>query len=113
MFRGSKRCNSAGADTPRWGAPGTARPTPGGLAERSKGLPQVVVRDVAPENDTSHAGEVIVQACPEARINDLVAKIVRHVEVAYRIQVAGRAGGVEAVDIEVEALSAEEVAEDL
>src|SRR6266496_1337287 len=107
-------CNSAVADTPPLGTrPDRRAPTRGGLAERSKGVPQVVLCDVAPENDTSHAGEVIVQACPEARIDDLVAKIVRHVEVAYRIQVADRAGGVEAVDIEVEALSAEEVAEDI
>ena len=54
-----------------------------------------------------------MQACPEPCIENLVAKIVRHFEVPYRIQIRGRTGGVEAVEIEIEALCAEKAAEDL
>jgi len=42
-------------------------------------MSKVVLGDVPSENDTGDAGEVVVQACPEPRIYDLVAKIVGHV----------------------------------
>lgn len=75
-------------------------------------MPEVVLRDVTAEDDAGDTGEVVVQSRPEARIDNLVAKIVRHVEVPNGIQVPGRPAGVEAVDVKIEALSAEEVGED-
>src|SRR5215510_5949889 len=55
-----------------------------------------------------------MQACPESCIDDLVAKIVRLLEVPYGIQVPSRSVGVKAVDIEVQPLGTEEAAaEDL
>ena len=75
-------------------------------------MPEVVLRNVAAEHDAGDAGEVVMQSRPEARIDNLVEKIVRHVEVPNGVQVPGRAGGVKAVDVKIEALSAEEVGED-
>src|SRR5689334_9294138 len=54
-----------------------------------------------------------MQTCPEPCVDNLVTKIVRHFEVAYGVQVAGRPGCVEAVDVEIEVLRAEEAAEHL
>src|SRR5215467_651116 len=56
---------------------------------------------------------MVVQTCPEPCVDNLVAKVVRHFEVAYGVHVANRSGGVETMDVEVEALCAKEAAEDL
>src|SRR6266436_5530272 len=75
-------------------------------------MPEVVLRNVAAERYARDAGEVVMQARPEARIDNLVAEVIRHVEVVHSVQVPGRASGVEAVDVKIETLGGEEVGED-
>src|SRR6266545_8033476 len=81
--------------------------------DRLEGVPEVEVRDLAAEDDAGHAGEVVVQARPEAGVDDLVAEVVRRVEVPYRVQVPRRPGRIEPVDIEVDLVRTEEGAENL
>ena len=72
----------------------SAFPKAGGLVgQRSKSMPQLVFRDAASKGDTGDAGEVVVQACPKARINDLVTEVSQRVELTNGVQVASRAGG--------------------
>jgi hypothetical protein len=51
----------------------------------SKGVPEVVLRDLASKDHPRDAGEVVMQACPESCIDNLVTKIVRHLEMPYGI----------------------------
>src|SRR6266446_870845 len=83
------------------------------LVERSKGLPEVVLRDVTSEHHPSNAREMVVHTCPEPRIDNLVAKIVCHLKLAYGTQVASGASGVKAMNVKVDALRAKKSAEDL
>jgi hypothetical protein len=80
--------------------------------ERSKGLPEVVLRDVTSEHHPSNAREMVVQTCPEPRIDNLVAKIVCHLKLAYGTQVASGASGIKAMNVKVDALRAKKGAED-
>jgi hypothetical protein len=41
--------------------------------ERSKGLPQIVLRDVTSEYDSGNTREMVVQTCPEPRVDNLPA----------------------------------------
>ena len=50
---------------------------------------------------------------PDSSVDNLLAEVVRHVEVPYRVQVPRRPGRVEAVDIEVDLVRAEEGGEHL
>src|SRR6266542_5323555 len=68
----------------------------------SEGVPEVVFRDLPAEDNAGDAREVVVQARPESGVDDLVAEVVWRVEVPYRVQVPGRPGGVEAVNVEVD-----------
>src|SRR6266511_5005740 len=83
------------------------------LVEGSEGVRQVEGRELAAEDNAGDAGEVVVQPRPESGVDDLVAEVVGHVEVPHGIQVPGRPGGVEAVDIEADLVRAEEGAEHL
>ena len=83
------------------------------LVERSKGLPEVVLRDVTSEHHPSNAREMVVQTCPEPRIDNLVAKIVWHLKLPYGTQVASGASGIKAMNVKVDALRAKKGAEDL
>ena len=64
---------------------------------------EVEVRDLATENNAGDTGEVIVQPRPDTGVHDFLPQIVRHVEVAYRVEIPIRPGRVESVDIEVDA----------
>src|SRR5690242_2161568 len=79
------------------------------LIERSKRLPQVVLRDVPSEHYAGNAREVVVQTCPEPRVDNLVAKIVCHLKMDDGIA----ASGAEAMNVNVDPLRAEKRAEDL
>jgi hypothetical protein len=50
---------------------------------------------------------------PEPRVDDLAPKFVRGVVVTYGIEVASRAGSVKTVDVEVDIVDPEELAEHL
>jgi hypothetical protein len=50
---------------------------------------------------------------PEPRVDDLAPKFVRGVVVTYGIEVASRAGSVETVDVQVDIVDTEELAEHL
>jgi hypothetical protein len=50
-------------------------------------------------------------ARPESGVDDFVAEVVRHVEVPHRVEVPGRPGRVEAVNVKVDLVRAEEGAE--
>ena len=71
------------------------------LVLRLEGVPEVVFRDLAAKNNPREAREVIMQACPKSCIDNLVAKIIRHLEMPYGIQVPSRSIGVKAMNIEV------------
>ena len=79
--------------------------------DRLEGVHEVKVRDVAAEDDAGDAREVVVQSGQDSRLDDLVAKVIRHVEVPHRIHVSGRSSGVEPVNIEIDLVGAEEGAE--
>lgn len=74
-------------------------------------VPEVEFRDLAAEDNAGDAREAVVQPCPESGADDLVAEIVWHVEATRRVQVPGRPGGVEPVDIQADLVRAEEGAE--
>ena len=78
------------------------------LLDRSEGVPEVELRDLVAEDDAGDAGEAVVQARPEAGVNDLVAEVVRPVEVPYRVQVPRRPGRIEPVDIEIDLVRTKE-----
>src|SRR5581483_11352719 len=82
------------------------------LLVRLEGVLEVVVGDVRAERDAGETGEAIVEAGPDARVDDLGAKVVGGGEVLDGVEVAGRPIGVEAVDVEVEHV-AEDGAEDV
>ena len=52
-----------------------------------------------------------MQPSPESGVDDLVAELVRRVEVPDRVQVPGRPGGVEAVNVQVDLVRAQEGAD--
>ena len=83
------------------------------LLDRLKRVSEVVLRDVAAKDDAGDAREAVVQARPDPRVDDLRAKVVRRFEVAHGIEVSGRPRGIEAVDVEVDVVGAEEGAEHL
>jgi hypothetical protein len=56
---------------------------------------------------------MVVQPSPDAGVDDFAAEVIRRVEVPHRIQVAGRPGRVEAVDVDIDRVRAEEGAVDL
>src|SRR2546430_8298140 len=76
-------------------------------------MPEVEVRDLAADDDAGDTGEVVVQPCPESGVNDILAEVVRHVEVPHGVEVPRRPGGIEAVEIEIDLVRAEEGAEHL
>ena len=76
-------------------------------------MPEVVLRDMATKDHPGDTGKVVVQARPEPCIDDLVAKVIRHFEIVYGIQVASWSGCIETMDLQVEALRAEKAAEHL
>ena len=54
-----------------------------------------------------------MQPCPESGVDNFLAEVISHIEVPYRVQVPGRSGGVEPVNIEVDFICSEEGAEHL
>src|SRR5262245_20038517 len=85
-------------------------PTRGSLGlER---VPEIDVRDPSPELDASLAGEPVVQSRPEAGVHDFIAQLLHGFEMPDRVEIAGGAGGVEAVDVDVDSLRAEKRLED-
>ena len=60
------------------------------------------------QKHTGDAGEAVVEAAPDARVDDLGSHVVGRVEVLYRVQVSGRPAGIEAVDVEIDLTGAEE-----
>ena len=53
---------------------------------------EVVVGDVSAECDSGDAGEAVVEAGPDARVDDLGAEVVGRVEVLHCVEVAGGPG---------------------
>ena len=70
---------------------------------------QVVLRDLTAELDAGLAGEAVVDAAPDAGVDDLGPEIGGRREVTHGVQVAGRPGRVEAVDVDVDRISPEEL----
>ena len=54
-----------------------------------------------------------MEASPQPGVDDLLAEVVRAVEVVDGIEVAGGAVGVEPVDVDVDPVGAQELGEDL
>ena len=73
---------------------------------------EAVVGDFPPEMDADLAGPAVVEAAPEPRVDDLLAELVCRVEVVHGIEVSGRSGGVEAADVEIDLVGAQELSED-
>ena len=65
------------------------------LLVRLEGVLEVVVGDVRAECDAGETGEAIVEAGPDAGVDDLGAKVVGGVEVLNGVEVAGRPSGIE------------------
>src|SRR3954451_1209052 len=89
--------------------------TPSLLSDSAGGfesLVQAVVRDLLSEMDARLARAAVVDGGPEPRTDDLLPELVSRFEVVHGIEVAGRPGGVEAVDVEVDLLGAQELGED-
>src|SRR5262249_43943447 len=55
----------------------------------------------------------IVQTAPEPRVHDLIAELIRPVEVAHGVQVACRSRRVEAVDVELDPARLQELGQHL
>jgi hypothetical protein len=55
------------------------------LVDGLEGVPEVVLRDLASEDDAGDAGEVVVQPRPQSGVDDLVTEVVGHVEVPHRV----------------------------
>ena len=72
------------------------------LPDRLEGLPEIESRHVTAEGGTGNTGEVVVQPRPDPGVDDFLPEVIRHVEVPYRVQIIGRPGRVEAVNIEVD-----------
>ena len=83
-----------------------------GLAGRLEGVAEVVRGDLRAEGDAGEDGEAVVHASPDARVDDLGSEVVRAVEVLHRVQVSGRAVGIESVDVQIDLTAAEEGGED-
>ena len=80
--------------------------------ESSGGLECVVkaeVRDLLSEMDAHLTGPTVVDAAPEPRADDLLAELGCRVEVVHGIEVSGGSGGVEAADVEVDLIGAQEL----
>src|SRR5262249_3544554 len=73
-----------------------------GLADGLEGVVEVVFGDLAAEGDAGDAGEAVVQPGPEPGVDDLAAEVAGRGEVPHRVQVPGRPGGVEAVDVQAD-----------
>ena len=71
------------------------------------------MRDLLSEMDAHLARSAVVEAAPESRVDDLLPELFCRVEVVHGIEVSGRSGGVEAVDVEVDPVGAQELGEDL
>src|SRR4029453_7189999 len=101
--------------------PTGGRPWAGALPEPRSRMPadglqrvrEVVLGDVAAEDDAGDAREVVVQPRPKSSIDDLVSEVVGLVEVPHCVQVAWRPSGVEPVDVDVDLIPFEEGAEHL
>ena len=52
-----------------------------------------------------------MQACPEAGIDDLPAKIIRLGEMAHRVEIAGRSRSIEPVHVDVDPVGVEKFTE--
>src|SRR6266446_3714660 len=78
---------------------------------RLEGVPQVVVGDLATQTPTRGEREVVVQPSPSPCVIDLLEQVSCGGEVLQRIQVTGHSRGVETVDVDVNAIFAEESAQ--
>ena len=88
--------------------------TPLGFREsvgRLEGVIEAVVRNLLSELHTRFRGEAVMEAAPRAGIHDIGAEFVRGVEVPHRDQIPRGVG--RTVDVEVDLVSAEELAEHL
>ena len=65
-------------------------------------MSEVESRHITAEDLTGNTGEVVVQPRPDTGVDDFLPEVIRHVEVPYRVQIIGRPGRVEAVNIEVD-----------
>src|SRR6266550_4090268 len=63
--------------------------------------------------DAYLAGTAVVDAAPESRVDDLLPELLCRVKVVHSIQVPREPGGVEAMDVEIDVVSAQEFAKDL
>ena len=70
------------------------------------------MRDLLSEMDSGLAGAAVVEAAPEPRADDLFAELVCCVEVMRGSEVSGRSVGVEAGDVEIDLIGAQELGED-
>src|SRR6266516_3125770 len=77
------------------------------LVDGSEGVPEVVVRDVAAEDNAGDTREAVVQTRPDSGVDDLAPELAGRFKVDHRIQISGRPGGVEAMDVEVNLIGAE------
>src|SRR5690242_7688241 len=73
---------------------------------RLEGVVKAVVRDLLPELDSGLTGPAVMESAPKSRVDDLLAELICRVEVVHGVQVSGRSGGVEAVDVEVDLVGA-------
>ena len=67
------------------------------------------MRDLLSEVDAHLAGTAVVDSAPEPRADDLFAELFCRVEVVHRIEVSGESDGVEAADVEVDLIGAQEL----
>jgi hypothetical protein len=73
------------------------------LLDGLEGMPHVEVGHVTAENHAGDTGEVVVQSRPDTRVDNFLAEVVRHIEVSHGVHVPGRSGGVEPMNIKVDA----------
>jgi hypothetical protein len=80
-------------------------------AGRLEGVIEAVVRNLLSELHPRFRGEAVVEAAPRAGVHDVGAEFVRGVELPHRDQIPRGVG--RTVDVEVDLVSAEELAEHL
>src|SRR5581483_505701 len=91
--------------------PRAPRSLSSGLADWCEAVLEVVVGDLLAELHTGDDGEAVVEASPDARVCDLRSHVVRSREMLHGVQIPRRTVRIEAVDVEIDLIRAEEGAE--
>ena len=99
----------------RGASPGKKRPemewTMRLLVRQLERVMQIVVCDLATETQTRSKGKGIVQPSPSPCVTDLLEQIIRGREVLHRVQIPCRSRGIETVDIKVDFVCSENLAD--